>query len=131
VFVAHCCKLPANCQNCDLRRFYRPRFLLAITGPKKKILIYLGATREFKEYYKKGIGVSEEIRLGSINKEELLKNKLPKGDLRRAVTKVLRSISFSIRRKSVLLLLSFYKPYFISFYSLKQTFLRTFLRRIN
>jgi len=71
----------------------------------------------------KGIGVLKEIRLGSINKKELLKNKLPKGDLRKVVAKLLRSISFSIRRESILLLLSSYRPYFISFYSLKQTFL--------
>jgi len=57
--------------------------------------------------------------LGSINKEVLLKNKLPKGDLRGAATKLLRVISLSIRRESVLLLLSSYKPYSISFYFLK------------
>jgi len=92
---------------------------------------YLETIRKFKERYKKGIGVSEEIRLGSINKKELLKNKLPKGDLRRAVAKLLRFISFPTRRESVFLLPSFYKPYSISFYSLKRTFLQTFLKRIN
>jgi len=44
--------------------------------------------------------------IGSINKEGLLKNKLPKGDLRGAATKLLRVISLSIRRESILLLLS-------------------------
>jgi len=84
---------------------------------------YLGTTRKFKECYKKGIGVSEEIRLGSINKKGSLKNKLPKGDLRRVVTELLRPISFSIRKESILLLPSSYKSYSISFYSLKRTFL--------
>jgi len=45
----------------------------------------------------------EENGLGSINKEELLKNKLPKGDLRGALAKVFRVISLSIRRESVFL----------------------------
>jgi len=84
---------------------------------------YLETTRKFKERYRKGIGVLEEIRSGSINKEGLLKNKSLKGDLKRVVAKLLRSVSFSIRRESVFLLLSFYKPYFISFYSLERTFL--------
>jgi len=70
----------------------------------------------------------EENRLSNI-KEELPKNELPKGDLGRAIAKLLKVISFAVRRESVLLLLSSYKPYSISFYSLKQTFLRTFLRR--
>jgi len=61
--------------------------------------------------------------LGSINKEGLLKNKLPKEDLRGAATKVLRVISLSIRGESVLLLLSSLRPYSISFHSLKCTFL--------
>jgi len=56
--------------------------------------------------------------LGNI-KEGLLKNKLPKGDLGRAIAKLLRAISFTIRRESVFLLLSSYRPYFISFHSLK------------
>ena len=64
-------------------------------------------------------GVLEENRLGSINKEGSLKNEPPKGDLRGAATKLLKVVSLSIRRESVLLLLSSYKPYFISFYSLK------------
>jgi len=71
----------------------------------------------------KNIKNKKEIRLGSINKEGLLKNKLPKGNLRRVVAELLGSISFSIRRESVFLLLSSYKPYSISFYSLKRTFL--------
>jgi len=71
------------------------------------------------------------IRLGSINKKGLLKNKLPKGDLGGRATKVLIVVSSPIRRGSVLLSLSSYKPYFISFHSLKRTFLRTFLRRSN
>jgi hypothetical protein len=72
-----------------------------------------------KERYRKGIGVLEEKGLGSINKEGLLKNKSPKGDLRGLTTKVFRVVSLSIKRESILLLLSSYKPYFISFYSLK------------
>jgi len=77
----------------------------------------------YKECYRKGIGVLEEIRLDSSDKKGSLKNKLPKGDLRRAVAELLRSISFLARKKSILLLLSSYRPYFISFYSLKRTFL--------
>jgi len=42
--------------------------------------------------------------LGNINKEGSLKNKLPKGDLRGAATKVLRVIPLSIRGESILLL---------------------------
>jgi len=42
--------------------------------------------------------------LGSINKKGLLKNKLPKGDLRGAAAKVLKVISLSIRGESILLL---------------------------
>jgi len=61
----------------------------------------------------------EEKRLGNINKEELLKNKLPKGDLGRATAKLLRVISFAIRREPIFLLLSSYRPYSISFYSLE------------
>jgi len=79
---------------------------------------YLGATRKFKERYRKGIGVLEENRLGNIRKE-LLKNELPKGDLGGAIAELLRVISLPIRRKSVLLLLSSSKPYSISFHSLK------------
>ena len=70
----------------------------------------------------------EENRLGSINKEGLLKNKLPKGDLRGTPSKVFRAVSLSIKGESILLLLSSYKPYSISLYSLKQTFLQPFLR---
>jgi len=90
--------------------------VLTITGQSR---YNLGATRESKKCYRKGIGVLKEIRLGSINKEGLLKNKLPKGDLRRVVAELLRSIPFIVRRKSILLLLSFYRPYSISFYSLE------------
>ena len=61
--------------------------------------------------YKKGIGVLEENRLGSINKEGLLKDEPPKGDLGGAIAKLLRVVSLSIGRESVLLLLSSYKPY--------------------
>ena len=70
----------------------------------------------------------EEIRLGSINKEILVNEKLPKGDLRGAATILLRALSSFARRELVLLLLSSYRPYFISFYFLKRTFLRTRLR---
>jgi len=59
----------------------------------------------------------EENRLGSINREGLLKNKLLKGDLEGAATALFRVISYST--KSVLLSPSSYKPYSISFYSLK------------
>jgi len=89
---------------------------------------YLKATRKFKECYRKGIGVLEENRLGNINKKGSLKNELPKGDLGRATAKLLRVVSF-IGRELVFLLLSSYRPCFISFYSLKRTLLRTFLRR--
>jgi len=82
---------------------------------------YLRATRKFKECYRKGIGVLEENRLGNI-KKGLPKNKLPKGDPGRATAKLLKVISF-IGRELILLLLSSYRPYFISFYFLKRTFL--------
>ena len=55
---------------------------------------YLGATIEPKERYKKGTGVSEESKLGSINKEELLKKELSKGDIGGTATLVFRVISF-------------------------------------
>jgi len=71
-----------------------------------------------KERYKKGIGVLKENRLGNINKKGSLKNELPKGDLGRATAKLLRVIFFT-GRELVLLLLSSYRPYFTSFYSLK------------
>ena len=87
---------------------------------------YLGATRKLKERYKKGIRVSEENRLGNI--KESLKNKSPKGDLGRATAELLRVVSFTTGRELVLLLLSSCKPCSISFYSLKRTFLRTYLR---
>jgi len=58
-----------------------------------------------------------------------LKNELLKGDLERATAELLKVVPFTIGRKLVLLLLSSYRPYSISFHSLKQTFLYTFLRR--
>jgi len=64
----------------------------------------------------------EENRLGNINKEGSLKNKLPKGDPGRATAELLRVIPF-IGGELVLLLLSSYRPYFISFHFLKRTFL--------
>jgi len=66
---------------------------------------YLKIIRKFKECYRKGIGVSEENRLGNINKEGSPKNKLPKGDLGRATAKLLRVVPF-IGGELVLLLLS-------------------------
>ena len=48
-----------------------------------------------KKRYKKGIGVLKEIRLGSINKEGLLKKELSKGDIGGVTTKLLRAVSFS------------------------------------
>jgi len=41
------------------------------------------------------MGVSEKSRLGSINKEGLLKNKSPKGDLRGVITELLRVVSLT------------------------------------
>jgi len=55
------------------------------------------------------MGVSEESRLGSINKEGLPKNKLPKGDLRGAIAELLRVISL-VGGEPVLLLPSLDKP---------------------
>jgi len=69
----------------------------------------LGTTKQPREHYRKGIGVLEESRLGNINKEGLLKNKLPKGDPRGAIAKLLGVVSF-IGGELVLLLLSFYRP---------------------
>ena len=80
-------------------------------------------TREFKERYKKGIKVLEEIRLGNSNRERLLKNKLSKGDLEGTATKVFRVISLLAEKGPALLLLSSYRPYSTSFYFLKRTFL--------
>ena len=77
---------------------------------KVKWIGYNKTTQELldnlKKRYKKGIGVLEENRLGSINKEGLLKNKSPKGDLKGAPAKVFGVVSLSIRRESILLLLS-------------------------
>jgi len=56
------------------------------------------------------MGVLKESRLGNINKKESPKNKSPKGDLRGAITKLLRVISL-IGRKPVLLLPSLDRPY--------------------
>ena len=67
---------------------------------------YLETTKQLRERHRKGIGVLEENRLGNINKEELPKNKLPKGDLRGAPTNVFGVVSLSIRKESALLLLS-------------------------
>jgi hypothetical protein len=60
----------------------------------------------------------EENRLGNINKEGLLKNELPKGDLGGATAELFRLVPYS-RGEFILLLLSSYKPYFTSFYSLE------------
>ena len=54
-----------------------------------------------------------------MDREESLKNELPKGDLGGATAKLLRVVSITSRGESVLLLLSSYRPYSISFYSLK------------
>jgi len=56
------------------------------------------------------MGVLKESRLGNINKKGLLKNKLLKGDLRKAIAELLRVISL-IEREPVLLLPSLDKPY--------------------
>ena len=68
----------------------------------------------------------EEIKLES--KDKLLKNKLPKGDTERATVKLFRVVSCNNRREPVFLSPSSYKPYSISFHSLKYTFLQTFLK---
>jgi len=65
---------------------------------------YLETIKQLRERHRKGIGVLEENRLGSINKEGLLNNELFKGDLREAPANVFGVISLSIRRESVLLL---------------------------
>jgi len=56
------------------------------------------------------MGVLKESRLGNINKKGLLKNELPKGDLRGAIAKLLRVVSL-IGGELVLLLLSLLRPY--------------------
>jgi len=56
------------------------------------------------------MGVSEESRLGNINKEKSPKNKSPKGDLRGAIAELLRVISL-IGGELILLLPSLNKPY--------------------
>jgi len=50
--------------------------------------------------------VLEEKGLGNIIKKGLLKNKLPKRDLKGVATKVFRVISLFIEGESILLLLS-------------------------
>jgi len=52
------------------------------------------------------IGVLKENRLDSINKEESLKNKLPKGDLRGAPANIFRVVSLSVKGEFILLSLS-------------------------
>jgi len=54
--------------------------------------------------------VSEEGRLGNINKKELLKNELPKGDPRGVIAKLLRVVSLA-GEEPILLLPSLDKPY--------------------
>jgi len=56
------------------------------------------------------MGVLKESRLGNINKKGLLKNKLPKGDLRGAIAELLRVVSLA-GGEPVLLLPSLDKPY--------------------
>jgi len=56
------------------------------------------------------MGVLEESRLGNINKEGLPKNKSPKGDLKGAITELLRVISL-IGGELILLSPSLDKPY--------------------
>ena len=56
----------------------------------------------------------KEIRLGNIKKEKLVK-----GDLRGAATKLLAALSSATRRELVLLLPSSYRPYFTNFHFLK------------
>jgi len=56
------------------------------------------------------MGVLKESRSGNINKEGLPKNKLPKGDPRGAITKLLRVISL-VGEELILLLLSLDRPY--------------------
>jgi len=51
----------------------------------------------------------EESRLGNINKEKLLKNKSPKGDLRGAIAELLRVVSLA-GEELILLLPSLDKP---------------------
>ena len=41
---------------------------------------YIGIRREFKTFYKKGIGVLSEITLGNIEKERLNPKELVKGN---------------------------------------------------
>ena len=55
------------------------------------------------------MGVLKESRLGNIDKEGLLKKELPKGDLRGAITELLRVVSL-IGREPILLLPSLDRP---------------------
>jgi len=56
------------------------------------------------------MGVLEESRLGSINKEGSPKNELPKGDPREAITELLGVVSL-VGGEPILLLPSLDKPY--------------------
>jgi len=56
------------------------------------------------------MGVLKESRSGNINKKGLLKNESPKGDLRGAITELLRVISL-VGEEPVLLLPSSLRPY--------------------
>ena len=67
------------------------------------------ATKQLRERYGKGKGVSEESRLGSV-KKGLLKNELPKGDPRGAIAELLGVVSLA-GGELVLLLPSLDKPY--------------------
>ena len=56
------------------------------------------------------MGVSEESRSGSINKEGLPKNKSPKGDLRGAIAELLGVVSL-VGGELVFLLPNLLRPY--------------------
>jgi len=56
------------------------------------------------------MGVLEESKSGNINKEGSLKNKLPKGDLKGAIAKLLRVVSL-IEGEPILLLPSLDRSY--------------------
>jgi len=56
------------------------------------------------------MGVLKESRLGNINKEESLKNKSPKGDLRGVITKLLKVVSL-VGGELIFLLPSLLRPY--------------------
>ena len=69
----------------------------------------MGTIKQPKERYRKGTRVSEEGRLGNINKKELLKNELPKGDPRGVIAKLLRVVSLA-GEEPILLLPSLNRP---------------------